>query len=119
MSKIKYLQVQAARAERLAKTVMDALTVQRLQSFAADCRQQIKTQAESERPLETACDPPAVKNLEEGDAGLHKKFPVAKKKAGELVYFAFPQPVFYWPPSRLWRTSRPLAPMGRHWLAKS
>jgi|GraSoi_2013_20cm_1033751.scaffolds.fasta_scaffold53646_1 hypothetical protein len=85
MSKIKYLQVQAARAERLAKTVMDALTVQRLQSFAADCRQQIKTQAESERPLETACDPPAVKNPEDGDAGLHQKLPVANKKAAELV----------------------------------
>jgi hypothetical protein len=54
MSKIKYLQEQAARAERLAKTVMDALTVQRLQSFAADCRQEIKTHAENERPMETA-----------------------------------------------------------------
>jgi hypothetical protein len=85
MSKIKYLQEQAARAERLAKTVMDALTVQRLQSFAADCRQQIKTQAEGEQPLETACDPLAVKNAEDGDAGLHQKLPVANKKAAELV----------------------------------
>jgi hypothetical protein len=50
MSKIEYLQEQAARAERLAKTVMDALTAQRLQSFAAACRQEIKTQAENERP---------------------------------------------------------------------
>ena len=54
MNKIEYLQEQAIKAERLAKTVMDALTAQRLQSFAAECRQQIKTQPESERPLETA-----------------------------------------------------------------
>jgi hypothetical protein len=54
MNKIEYLQEQAVKAERLAKTVMDALTAQRLQSFAAECRQQIKTQPESERPLETA-----------------------------------------------------------------
>ena len=85
MSKIKYLREQAARAERLAKTVMDALTAQRLQAFAAECRREIKTQAESERPLETACDPPAVRNAEDGDAGLHQKLPVANKKAAELV----------------------------------
>jgi len=81
MSKIKYLKEQAARAERLAKTVMDALTVQRLQSFAADCRQQIKTQAESERPTEAANHSLA----EDGDADLHQKLPVANKKAAELV----------------------------------
>jgi hypothetical protein len=46
MSKIEYLREQAARAERLAKTVMDALTAQRLQAFAAECRREIKTQAE-------------------------------------------------------------------------
>ena len=54
MNKIEYLQEQALRAERLAKIVMDALTAQRLQSFAAECRQEIKTQAETERSLETA-----------------------------------------------------------------
>jgi hypothetical protein len=54
MSKIEYLREQAARAERLAKIVMDTLTAQRLQSFAAECRREIKTQAENERPLETA-----------------------------------------------------------------
>jgi hypothetical protein len=42
MNRIEYLQHQAARAERLAKNVMDALTVQRLQEFAAECRKQIK-----------------------------------------------------------------------------
>ena len=54
MSTIEYLQEQAARAERLAKTAMDALTTQRLQSFASECRKQIKTQADDERPKETA-----------------------------------------------------------------
>ena len=52
MSTIAYLQEQAARAERLAKSAMDALTTQRLRSFAAECRKQIKTQAEDERPEE-------------------------------------------------------------------
>lgn len=41
MSKIEYLQQQAARAERLAKDGLDRLTVERLQSFAAECREQI------------------------------------------------------------------------------
>ena len=85
MSKIKYLQEQAARAERLAKTMMDALTVQRLQSFAAECRQEIKTHAENERPMETANHSLAAKNAEDGDAGPHQKLPVANKKAAELV----------------------------------
>jgi hypothetical protein len=84
MSKIEYLQEQAARAERLAKTVMDALTVQRLQSFAAACRQEIKTQAENERPQETACHPLA-ENAEDGDAGLHQELPVTNKKAAKLI----------------------------------
>ncbi len=42
MSKFEYLQQQAARAERLAKDVLDKLTVERLQSFAAECRKQAK-----------------------------------------------------------------------------
>ena len=42
MSKIDNLQHQAARAERLAKDALDKLTVERLQSFAAECRTQIK-----------------------------------------------------------------------------
>lgn len=42
MRKIEYLQQQAARAERLARDVLDKLTVERLQSFAAECRQQAK-----------------------------------------------------------------------------
>lgn len=47
MNKIEYLQAQAARADRLAKSVMDALTMERLQSFAAECRSQIKTLTEN------------------------------------------------------------------------
>ncbi len=42
MSKIDNLQHQAARAERLAREALDKLTVERLQSFAAECRTQIK-----------------------------------------------------------------------------
>lgn len=42
MSKIEYLQQQAARAERLARSIVDAVTVQRLQAFAAECRTQAK-----------------------------------------------------------------------------
>jgi len=45
MTKVQYLKDQAARAERLARGVMDALTVERLQSFAAECR----TKAEAEQ----------------------------------------------------------------------
>ncbi len=52
MSKIEYLQQQAARAERLAKDVLDKLTVERLQLFAAECRMQIKTLTEN--PMEAA-----------------------------------------------------------------
>jgi predicted nucleic acid-binding protein len=47
MSKIEYLQQQAARAERLAKDVLDKLTVERLQSFAAECRKQAKALEEN------------------------------------------------------------------------
>lgn len=41
MSRQQYLRDQAERAERLARGVTDALTVERLTSFAADCRRQI------------------------------------------------------------------------------
>ena len=47
MSKIEYLQQQAARAERLAKDVLDKLTVERLQAFATECRKQAKAIDES------------------------------------------------------------------------
>jgi hypothetical protein len=38
MSKFEQLLQQAARAERLSKAILDTLTVDRLQAFAADCR---------------------------------------------------------------------------------
>ena len=52
MNRIEYLQHQAARAERLAKDVLDRLTVERLQSFAAECRTQIREL--SEKRMEAA-----------------------------------------------------------------
>ena len=42
MNQIEYLQQQAARAERLAREVLDRVTVDRLQAFADDCRKQIR-----------------------------------------------------------------------------
>lgn len=41
MTRMDYLRDQANRAERLAYAVTDALTVQRLASFAADCRREM------------------------------------------------------------------------------
>jgi hypothetical protein len=41
MTRMDYLRDQANRAERLAYTVTDALTVQRLASFAAACRREM------------------------------------------------------------------------------
>jgi hypothetical protein len=42
MIKIEYLIQQASRAERLAKNVMDRLTTDRLQAYAAECRTKAK-----------------------------------------------------------------------------
>lgn len=42
MSKIEYLLEQAARAERLARSILDTVTAERLQAFAAECRTQAK-----------------------------------------------------------------------------
>jgi hypothetical protein len=85
MSKIEYLREQAARAERLAKTVMDALTAQRLQAFAAECRREIKTQAENERPLETAYHPSVIENAEDSDAGLNGSLIASMPYAGKRI----------------------------------
>jgi hypothetical protein len=41
MTELEYLRDQAARADRLAKAVVDTLTVERLQAFADECRQRI------------------------------------------------------------------------------
>jgi hypothetical protein len=42
VSKLEHLLQQAARAERLSKAILDALTADRLQAFAAECRAQAK-----------------------------------------------------------------------------
>ena len=42
MSRLSYLREQAARAERLASSVTDALTVERLRAFAAECQREIE-----------------------------------------------------------------------------
>ena len=52
MSRIEDLQQQADRAERLANTVLDKLTVERLLSFAAECRDKSKELAEAPRQTE-------------------------------------------------------------------
>jgi hypothetical protein len=41
MARIDYLREQIARAERLAKSVLDQQTVERLQAFAAECRAEL------------------------------------------------------------------------------
>lgn len=38
MTTFQHLQEQAARAERLARSILDAVTVERLQAFAVECR---------------------------------------------------------------------------------
>lgn len=42
MNEVEYLLEQAARAERLARSILDTVTVERLQAFAAECRTQVK-----------------------------------------------------------------------------
>ncbi len=41
MARIDYLKEQVARAERLAKTFLDEEAVERLQTFAAQCRAEL------------------------------------------------------------------------------
>jgi hypothetical protein len=41
MARIDYLREQLARAERLAKAVLDQQTVERLQAYAAECRTEL------------------------------------------------------------------------------
>jgi len=42
MTKMQELNEQAARAERLASSILDTVTVERLLAFAADCRKQLE-----------------------------------------------------------------------------
>ncbi len=41
MVRIEYLKRQIARAERLAKAILDRQTAERLQAFAAECRAEL------------------------------------------------------------------------------
>jgi len=47
MDEIDYLRNQAERAERLSTCITDALTVERLKSFAAECRRRMALLAKS------------------------------------------------------------------------
>jgi hypothetical protein len=47
MSRIEHLRDQAERAERLAKAIMDTLTVERLRAFAGECRSPVDTRSTS------------------------------------------------------------------------
>jgi hypothetical protein len=42
MARIEYLREQLARAERLAKAILDRQTAERLQTFAAECRAELQ-----------------------------------------------------------------------------
>jgi hypothetical protein len=42
MARIEYLKEQLARAERLAKAILDQKTAERLQTFAAECRGELQ-----------------------------------------------------------------------------
>ena len=48
MTEFQYLQDQAARAERLARNILDAVTVERLLAFAAECREKASRESASE-----------------------------------------------------------------------
>jgi len=43
MARIDYLREQVARAERLAKAILDQQTAERLQAYAAECRAEMQT----------------------------------------------------------------------------
>ena len=42
MTRIEYLREQLARAERLARAILDQQTAERLQAFAAECREELQ-----------------------------------------------------------------------------
>jgi hypothetical protein len=41
VSRVEYLKEQIARCERLTRSIMDEMTVQRLMTFAAQCRKEL------------------------------------------------------------------------------
>ena len=57
MTKMQELKEQAARAERLANSILDRVTVERLQAFAADCRKQLGVMSEPVRCITAMKDP--------------------------------------------------------------
>jgi len=63
MSRMEYLFDQAMRAERLAKHALDVLTVNRLASFAAACRQEPKGLHAAETTPDTAGLPESRNDL--------------------------------------------------------
>jgi hypothetical protein len=58
MTRMEYLLDQVMRAERLTKHALDVLTVNRLASFAAECRQELK----GRQAAETTRDPVGLPN---------------------------------------------------------
>jgi hypothetical protein len=81
MSKIDYFRDQAERAERLAKTIMDTLTVEKLRAFAAECRSQVEALSKDEHsaaawgthPFDVGC---RIIDLRAGRAALEDQEPI-------------------------------------------
>jgi len=67
MTKMQELKEQAARAERLAKSMLDRVTVERLLTFAADCRKQLGVLSEHERCIAAIKDPIDAKVTHDND----------------------------------------------------
>ena len=67
MTKMQELNEQAARAERLASSILDTVTVERLLTFAADCRKQLGVLNESERCVVAIRDPIDAKVTHDND----------------------------------------------------
>ena len=65
MNEVEYLPERAARAERLARSILDTVTVERLQAFAAEWPHA------GENPNNPGWRPPdlLVQDAEDGDAG--------------------------------------------------
>ena len=57
MTKMQELKEQVARAERLANSILDRITVERLQAYASDCRKQLGVLSEPVRCITAMKDP--------------------------------------------------------------
>ena len=49
MSRLHYLEDQIARAERLARSITDTLTIERLRQYAAECRREVERLSDPHR----------------------------------------------------------------------